>query len=47
MIDLEPDYKKEYEELTKKVEFFAGIMTLVGVVGLVAILLNFIIKSIL
>ena len=29
MIDLEPDYKKEYEELLKKVEFFAEIMTLV------------------
>jgi uncharacterized membrane protein (DUF485 family) len=35
MIDLEPDYKKEYEELTKKVQFFAEIMTLVAVVGLV------------
>lgn len=46
MIDLEPDYKKEYEELTKKVQFFAEIMRLVAIVGLVAILLNFITKSI-
>lgn len=46
MIDLEPDYKKEYEELLKKVEFFAEIMTLVGVVGVVAMLLNIIIRSI-
>lgn len=45
MIDLEPDYKKEYEELTKKVEFFAGIMTLVGIAGIVAMVLNFIIRS--
>lgn len=46
MRDLEPDYKKEYEELTKKVEFFAEIMTLVAISGIVAILLNLIIKSI-
>jgi uncharacterized membrane protein (DUF485 family) len=46
MIDLEPDYKKEYEELMKKVEFFAEIMTLIVVVGVVAILLNLIIRSI-
>jgi len=46
MINLEPDYKKEYEELTKKVQFFAEIMTLVAVVGLVAMLLNIIIRSI-
>jgi hypothetical protein len=46
MINLEPDYKKEYEELTKKVKFFAEIMTLVAVVGLVAMFLNIIIRSI-
>ena len=46
MNDLEPDYKKEYEELTKKVEFFVGIMTIVGAVCVIATLLNFIIKSI-
>jgi hypothetical protein len=46
MNDLEPDYKKEYEELLKKVQFFAEIMTLVGVVGVVAMLLNIIIRSI-
>lgn len=46
MNDLEPDYKKEYEELLKKVQFFAEIMTLVGVVGFVAMLLNIIIRSI-
>jgi uncharacterized membrane protein (DUF485 family) len=46
MRDLEPDYRKEYEELLKKVEFFAEIMTLVGVVVVVAMLLNIIIKNI-
>lgn len=46
MRDLEPDYRKEYEELLKKVQFFAEIMTLVAVVGIVAMLLNIIIKSI-
>ena len=46
MIDLEPDYKKEYEELNRKVEFFVGIMTIVGAVCVIATLLNFIIKSI-
>ena len=46
MTDLEPDYKKEYEELNKKVEFFVGIMTIVGAVCVIATLLNFIIKSI-
>jgi uncharacterized membrane protein (DUF485 family) len=46
MNDLEPDYRKEYEELLKKVEFFAEIMTLVAVVGLVALLLNIIVRSI-
>ena len=46
MNDLEPDYKKEYEELLKKVQFFAEIMTLVGVVGVVAMLLNIIVRSI-
>ena len=46
MIDLEPDYKKEYEELTKKVQFFAEVMILVAVVGLVAMFLNFIVRSI-
>jgi uncharacterized membrane protein (DUF485 family) len=46
MNDLEPDYKKEYEELLKKVQFFAEIMTLVAVVGLVALLLNIIVRSI-
>lgn len=40
------DYKKEYEELSKKIEFFAEIMTLVGVAGIAAMLLNLIIKSI-
>lgn len=46
MRDLEPDYRKEYEELLKKMQFFAEIMTLVAVVGIVAMLLNIIIKSI-
>jgi hypothetical protein len=46
MTDLEPDYKKEYEELNRKVEFFVGIMTIVGAVCVIATLLNFIIKSI-
>ena len=46
MRDLEPDYRKEYEELLKKIQFFAEIMTLVAVVGIVAMLLNIIIKSI-
>jgi hypothetical protein len=46
MTDLEPDYKKEYEELNKKVEFFVGIMTIVGAVCVIATLLNFIIKNI-
>ena len=46
MNNLEPDYKEEYEELLKKVQFFAEIMTLVGVVGLVSMLLNIIIRSI-
>lgn len=42
----ETDYKKEYEELSKKIEFFAEIMTLVGITGVVAMLLNLIVKSI-
>ena len=46
MNNLEPDYKEEYEELLKKVQFFAEIMTLVGVVGFVSMLLNTIIRSI-
>ena len=46
MIDLEPDYKKEYEELTKRLELFVGIMTIVGVVCFIAMLLNIIIRSI-
>lgn len=46
MNDLEPDYKKEYEELLKKVQFFAEIMVLVALVGVVAMLLNIIIKNI-
>ena len=46
MNNLEPDYKEEYEELLKKVQFFSEIMTLVGVVGLVSMLLNIIIRSI-
>ena len=46
MNDLEPDYKKEYEELLKKVQFFAEIMTLVGIVVVVAMLLNIIIRAI-
>ena len=46
MTDLEPDYKKEYEELNRKIEFFVGIMTIVGAVCVIATLLNFIIKSI-
>lgn len=43
---MEKDYKKEFEELTNKINFFAEIMTLVGVVGVVAMLLNIIIKNI-
>jgi hypothetical protein len=43
---MEKDYKKEFDELTKKIEFFAEIMTLVGVVGIVAMFLNIILKNI-
>lgn len=46
MRDLEPDYKKEYEELIKKIEFFAEIVTLVGVVCITAFCLNLIIRNI-
>ena len=46
MTDLEPDYKKEYEELLKKVEFFAQIVTLVGVVCITAFFLSLIIRNI-
>ena len=46
MKDLEPDYKKEYEELLKKVEFFAQIVTLVGVVCIEAFCLSLIIRNI-
>ena len=46
MTDLEPDYKKEYEELMKKIEFFAEIVTLVGVVCIAAFCLNLIIRNI-
>ena len=46
MRDLEPDYKKEYEELMKKIEFFAEIVTLVGVVCIAAFCLNLIIRNI-
>ena len=46
MRDLEPDYKKEYEELIKKIEFFAEIVTLVGVVCIAAFCLNLIISNI-
>ena len=40
------DYKEKYEELTKRIEFFAEIMTLVGIVGIVAMFLNLIIRNI-
>jgi len=43
---MEKDYKKEFDELTKKIEFFAEIMTLVGVVGIIAMFLNIILKNI-
>lgn len=46
MRDLEPDYKKEYEELIKKIEFFAEIVTLVGIVCIAAFCLNLIIRNI-
>ena len=46
MTDLEPDYKKEYEELLKKVEFFAEIVTLVGAVCIAAFCLSLIIRNI-
>ena len=46
MRDLEPDYKKEYEELMKKIEFFAEIVTLVGVICIAAFCLNLIIRNI-
>ena len=45
MRDLEPDYKKEYEELIKKIEFFAEIVTLVGMVCIAAFCLNLIIRN--
>ena len=43
----ERNYKNEYEELAKKIDFFAEIMTIVAVVGIVSMLLNMIIRSIL
>ena len=46
MTDLEPDYKKEYEELLKKIEFFAEIVTIVGVVCIAAFCLSLIIRNI-
>lgn len=42
---MKKDYKKEFEELTNKINFFAEIMTLVGVIGVVAMFLNLIIKN--
>ncbi len=45
MIDLEPDYKKEYEDLVKKVEYFVGVITIIGFVTFIAMLLNIIIRS--
>ena len=46
MRDLEPDYKKEYEELIKKLDFFAEIVTLAGVVCVVAFMLSLIVRNI-
>jgi len=41
----EPDYKEKYEELSKRIEFFAEIVTLVGVVCITAFCLNLIIRN--
>jgi len=41
----EPDYKEKYEELSKRIEFFAEIVTLVGVVCIAAFCLNLIIRN--
>ena len=46
MRDLEPDYKKEYEELIKKLDFFVEIVMLVGVACIAAFCLSFIIRGI-
>ena len=46
MRDLEPDYKKEYEELIKKLDFFAEIVTLAGVVCVAAFMLSLIVRNI-
>lgn len=43
---MKQDYKEKYEELSKRIDFFAEIMTIVGVTGIVAMLLNIIIKNI-
>lgn len=42
----EPDYKEKYEELSKRIEFFAEIVTLVGVVCIASFCLSLIIRSI-
>jgi len=45
MIDLEPDYKKEYEELIKKLDFFAEMVTLVGVIGIFLFLVSIVVRN--
>jgi hypothetical protein len=42
---MKQDYKEKYEELTKRIEFFAEIMTIVAVTGIVAIFFDIIIKN--
>ena len=45
MIDLEPDYKKEYEELIKKLDFFAEMVTIVGVIGIFLFLVSIVVRN--
>ena len=40
------DYKEKYEELSNRIEFFAEIVTLVGVVFIVGFLLSLIVRNV-
>ena len=46
MSKTEPDYKEKYEELSNRIEFFAEIVTLVGVVCIASFCLSLIIRNI-
>ena len=46
MRDLEPDYRKEYEEYTKRLELFAQILAIVFIVGVISVFLSVVIRSI-